>query len=408
MNYVETVSWLFEQFPAYHNLGEKAYNPGLKNIDELCAFFGNPHTGLRFVHIAGTNGKGSVSNFTASILQESGLKVGLFTSPHLFDFTERIRINGTPIKEQFVIDFCEKVRNHTWNIQPSFFEITWAMALVYFKEQNCELVVAEVGLGGRLDATNIITPLLSVITNIGLDHTHILGNTRAKIAFEKGGIIKKGIPVLIGEIDSETFPVFEALASERGTELIPAMGENQNQLGYQKRNVYLVEEICKQLDLQGIHISQQNISNGIENVVKNTHFWGRLSLVSNEPLTIVDCAHNVEGISELMKSLPETKGRLHFIYGTSSDKDLTGILHLFPSDASYYISEFSSERSAKLPYLKEKFENRFKNLHFFENPIEAYNSAQQVVNKEDILVIFGSFFLVHDFYSLFFPKTLAE
>ncbi|MFN6075689.1 MAG: bifunctional folylpolyglutamate synthase/dihydrofolate synthase [Fluviicola sp.] len=408
MNYVETISWLFEQFPAYHNLGEKAYNPGLKNIDELCAFFGNPHRDLRFVHIAGTNGKGSVSNFTASILQESGLKVGLFTSPHLFDFTERIRINGTPIEKQFVIDFCEQVRKHTWNIQPSFFEITWAMALLYFKEQNCELVVAEVGLGGRLDATNIITPLLSVITNIGLDHTHILGDTRAKIAFEKGGIIKKGIPVLLGEIDSETFPVFEALAMEKGTELIPAMGESHNQLGYQKRNVYLVEEICKQLNLQGIHISQQNTSNGIENVGKNTHFWGRLSIVASEPSTIVDCAHNVEGISELMKSIPETKGRFHFIYGTSSDKDLTTILHLFPLDANYYITEFSSERSAKLPYLKEKFENRFKNIAFFENPLEAYKSAQQVVNKEDTLVIFGSFFLVHDFSSLFFPKTLAE
>lgn len=408
MNYVETVSWLFEQFPAYHNLGEKAYNPGLKNIDELCAFFGNPHHDLRFVHIAGTNGKGSVSNFTASILQESGLKVGLFTSPHLFDFTERIRINGTPIEEQFVIDFCEKVRKHSWNIQPSFFEITWAMALMYFKEQNCEIVVAEVGLGGRLDATNIITPLLTVITNIGLDHTHILGDTRTKIAFEKGGIIKKGIPVLLGEIDSETFPVFETLAKEKETELIPAMGESQNQLGYQKRNVFLVEQICKQLNLQGIHISQRNIHDGIENVGKNTQFWGRLSLVSNAPLTIVDCAHNVEGISELLKSIPDTKGRVHFIYGTSSDKDLTRILDIFPKEANYYITEFSSERSAKLSYLKEKFEKRFKNIEFFENPLEAYKFAQQVVNKEDILVIFGSFFLVHDFSSLFFPKRLAE
>lgn len=408
MNYTETVSWLFEQFPAYHNLGEKAYNPGLKNIDELCAFFGNPHQNLRFIHIAGTNGKGSVSNFTASILQETGLKVGLFTSPHLFDFTERIRINGTPIEEQFVIDFCEQVRNHSWTIQPSFFEITWAMALVYFKEKKCEIVVAEVGLGGRLDATNIITPILSVITNIGLDHTHILGDTRVKIAFEKGGIIKKGIPVLLGEIDSETFPVFEALAKERGTDIIPAMGENENYLGYQKRNIYLVEQICKQLNQQGFQISDENILEGINNVGKNTHFWGRLSLVSSEPLTLVDCAHNVEGINELMKSLPDTKGNIHFIYGTSSDKDLAGILHLFPSDANYYITEFSSERSAKLPYLKEKFENRFKNLHFFENPLEAYNSVQQVVNKEDILVIFGSFFLVHDFYSLFFPKRLAE
>lgn len=408
MNYAETVSWLFEQFPAYHNLGEKAYNPGLKNIDELCDFFGNPHRDLRFVHIAGTNGKGSVSNFTASILQVSGLKVGLFTSPHLFDFTERIRINGTPIEEQFVIDFCEKVRKHSWNIQPSFFEITWAMALMYFKEQNCEIVVAEVGLGGRLDATNIITPLLSVITNIGLDHTHILGDTRTKIAFEKGGIIKKGIPVLIGEIDSETFPVFETLAKEKETELIPAMGESQNQLGYQKRNVFLVEQICKQLNLQGIHISQRHIHDGIVNVGKNTQFWGRLSLVSNDPLTIVDCAHNVEGISELLKSIPDTKGRIHFIYGTSSDKDLTRILDLFPIEANYYITEFSSERSAKLSYLKEKFENRFKNIEFFENPLEAYKFAQQVVNKEDILVIFGSFFLVHDFSSLFFPKRLAE
>ncbi len=408
MNYAETIAWLFEQFPAYHNLGEKAYNPGMKNTEELCAFFDNPHRKLQFIHVAGTNGKGSVSNYTASILQESGLKTGLFTSPHIFDFRERIRVNGKTVDESFVIDFCMKVKQNSWSIQPSFFEITWVMALVYFEQQACEIVLAEVGLGGRLDATNIITPLLSVITNIGLDHTHILGNTRTLIAAEKGGIIKKNVPVIIGEHDAEVLPVFESISKEKNTELIFVQGEYEFALGYQKKNLRIVELIIEQLNVLNFNVSKLNFELGIKNVVNNTGFWGRMSVMNQQPFTLVDCAHNAEGIAALLDGIKTVKGNLHIIYGTSSDKDLKSILKLFPKEASYYVCEFSSERTAKLAVLKPLFEENFTSTYFFDSPTKAYESAQQLVNKDDTILIFGSFFLIHDFYSIFFPKTLAE
>ncbi|WP_186280199.1 bifunctional folylpolyglutamate synthase/dihydrofolate synthase [Fluviicola chungangensis] len=412
MNYSETIDWLFRQFPAYHNLGAQAYNPGLKNIEELSAFFHNPEKELRFIHVGGTNGKGSVSNMLASILTESGETVGLFTSPHLFDFTERIRINGNPVDEQFVIEFCEKVRNHSWKIEPSFFEITWMMALVFFHRNSCSIVVAEVGLGGRLDATNIIQPLISVITNIGLDHVNILGDTRAKIAFEKAGIIKTHTPVVLGETDSETFPVFESRAKELQAEIIIPRKEislPEGIIGYQTGNYIIVSAVCDYLETQGFSVDQTVREKGIRNLKRHTGFFGRMEIIARHPLTIVDCAHNAEGIHALFQSVKEfSRGTLHCIYGTSSDKDLEAILDEFPADAHFYFTAFANPRSIRLEDLKEKVDSRVEKKLFFDSPLKALEKAQDSANKADTILIFGSFFLVHDFFEVFFQKGLAE
>ncbi len=412
MNYSETIDWLFQQFPAYHNLGAQAYNPGLKNIEELSAFFHHPENQLRFIHVGGTNGKGSVSNMLASILTESGEKVGLFTSPHLFDFTERIRINGVPIDEQFVIEFCEKVRNHSWNIEPSFFEITWMMALDFFCQNKCSIVIAEVGLGGRLDATNIIQPLISVITNIGLDHVNILGDTRAKIAFEKAGIIKKQIPVVLGETDEETFPVFETASKAMQAEIIIPRQDihfPDGIIGYQVGNYSIVAAVCDELEKRGFSVDQTTRENGIKNLKQNTGFFGRMEVITQEPLTIVDCAHNAEGIHALFNSVKEiNKGTLHCIYGTSSDKDLDAILDEFPTNAHFYFTTFSNPRSIRMEDLKEKVDSRVEKKQFFNSPVKALSKAQESANKADTILIFGSFFLVHDFFEVFFQKGLAE
>ena len=411
MNYSETIDWLFQQFPAYHLLGQQAYNPGLKNTEELAEFFGNPQQKLRFVHVGGTNGKGSTSNMLASILTESGEKVGLFTSPHLFDFTERIRINGQPVDSAFVIAFCEKVRTHKWTIQPSFFEITWMMALSYFEAKKCSVVIAEVGLGGRLDATNIITPVLAVITNIGLDHTHLLGDTKAAIAQEKAGIIKKGIPVVIGEPDSALNQQFDSIIQQVGSTRIPLEPITDYPagiIGYQKKNYQLVLTASTYLMQIGFQINNNSILKGIQRLKQNTGFIGRLELVDTAPNVYIDCAHNAHGIAELFQSIPSSEGKLHLLYGTSSDKDLAEIAPLFPSNALYYFTTFSNERSASTAQLQMNFSEIGEKATFFENPLIAYQAMQHAANKNDTCVIFGSFFLIHDFFELFFQKTLAE
>lgn len=404
-SYEEACAWLFSQFPAYHNLGAQAYNPGLKNTEELLSFFGNPHEQLRFVHVAGTNGKGSVSNMIASVLVESGERVGCFTSPHILDFSERIRVNGSPVQEQFVLDFCNRVNAHAWNLQPSFFEITWVMALVYFKEQNCSIVVAEVGLGGRLDATNVITPLLSIITNISLDHTNILGNTRAVIAAEKGGIIKPGVPVILGENDPETRPVFERIVSERGATILEPDTSSkvpQELIGYQIGNFQIVRSAIHYLKSIGFNCGEPELILGVLHLRKNTGFFGRLEVLGTEPLIILDCAHNEAGLKALFSSLPKPTGTLHVVYGTSSDKDLLSIQTVLPRDAVYHFCEFSNPRSTSITSLKSSFEDfEAKQKHFFQSVEAAFLSAQTIANKEDTIVVCGSFFLAHDFFSFF-------
>ncbi len=407
LSYDEACFWLFSQFPAYHNLGAAAYNPGLKNTEELLSVFGNPHNDLRFIHVGGTNGKGSVSNMLTSVLVESGESVGCFTSPHIIDFSERIRVNGKPVEEQFVTDFCNKVVGHNWNLQPSFFEITWVMALEYFRSQKCTVVVAEVGLGGRLDATNVITPLLSIITNISLDHTNILGNTRAEIAFEKAGIIKPAIPVILGEMDDEVAPVFRKAVEERGSSIMDIVDVQplpKEIIGYQERNYTLVKTAVHYLKTIGFNCSDKELHDGIHNLRKNTGFFGRLEIISEEPFTIVDCAHNEAGLKALFDSI-EWKGNLHIVYGTSSDKDLSGIVSVLPKDANYYLTEFSNPRSASNEQLQQGFSSfPEKKLKIFKKVEEAYSSAQLFANKADTIVVCGSFFLAHDFFSKFSLK----
>jgi len=406
MTYEATITWLFEQFPAYHLQGVSAYKPSLDNIQALAVAFDNPQNSLRFVHIAGTNGKGSTSNMLASILTESEETVGLFTSPHIHDFTERIRVNGTCIDEAFVVRFCEEIRSKTWDIEPSFFEITWLMALCFFKEKKCSIVVAETGLGGRLDATNIIKPLLSVITTISLDHTAILGETRSLIAAEKAGIIKQGVPVVIGERDDETSVVFTEFARTLASDLHfvqPVDAYPEGIFGYQQLNYDTVHCCVQLLNKLGFTITEKHLTDGIAHLRKNTGFIGRLEIVDRHPLTIIDCAHNPAGILQTIASVHSIQqGQLHIIYGTSSDKDLNEIEAILPQDALYYLTEFTNPRSAKLPQLSATFSESEKKVTYFTVAQEAYQAAKLTANKNDTLLILGSFFLISDFFDIFF------
>ncbi|MES2557230.1 MAG: folylpolyglutamate synthase/dihydrofolate synthase family protein [Bacteroidota bacterium] len=406
MTYEATISWLFEQFPAYHLQGVSAYKPSLDNIRTLAAAFGNPEQEMQFIHIAGTNGKGSTSNMLASILIENGQKTGLFTSPHIHDFTERIRVNGKCVEEDFVVRFCAEIRSKTWAIEPSFFEITWLMALCYFKEQGCTIVVAETGLGGRLDATNIISPLVSVITTISLDHTNILGNTRAAIAFEKAGIIKPSVPVVMGSLDAEIEPVILKQAQLNESKVIVASKLQDypaSLIGYQRANFDTVMATIGELRLAGWKIDQQDIDNGIKNLRQNTGFIGRLEIVGKDPLIILDCAHNPEGITKTVESVREIQqGKLFILYGTSADKDIRAIESLLPDDAAYFLTVFRNPRSAGLPQLEDAFGGSGKKVHFYSDPIVALEAMKQSASKEDTLLILGSFFLIGDFFEVFF------
>ena len=403
--YPECIDWLFQQFPAYQKIGATAYKPDLGNILYLCSFLNIDYSSLKFIHIAGTNGKGSVSNFMASILMESGLNTGLFTSPHIKDFRERIRVNGIEIPEERVVSFCQKITESSMDIQPSFFEITWALSLLYFIEQQCDICVIETGLGGRLDATNIITPVLSVITNIGLDHTAILGNTYEQIAREKAGIIKEGIPTVIGEILPETRPVFEKQGAAVSSHLYYADKQAFDmpfyfpESCYQYLNERTVRTAVNVLNTLSFHITEENILQGISKVADNTGFRARFQKIKDEPLCIVDVAHNVEGISQLLKSIqPFLKGKLKVVYGTSSDKDFATILSLFPPDTEFFFTEFSNERSATLAQLGLAADQLHLRASFFQHVEKAFETAQQTANKQDTILITGSFFLINDFF----------
>ena len=404
--YIETIDWLFKQFPAYHKIGAAAYKPDLQNCTRLASHFNNPQNHLKFIHIAGTNGKGSTSSMLASILQESSEKVGLFTSPHIEDFRERIRVNGEMISEIDVIEFCTELKSMDLSFEPSFFEITWVMALVFFSRKKCTICVIETGLGGRLDATNLITPILSIITNIGLEHTNFLGDTVEKIAFEKAGIIKSTIPVLIGETTSQTKPVFEEIAQANNSELFfaeedttpipadfPLIGE------YQKKNFKIIETAIPIIRSMGFSIEEINIKKGLKNISKNTGFRGRMQIINHSPLTIIDVSHNFDGIKATLESIENlSSGNLHIVYGTSSDKDLNSIFTLFPLKARYYFTEFSNERSAKMEELQAKSKDFNLSAQFFKNPQEALKQAEYSANKEDTILVFGSFFLISDFF----------
>jgi dihydrofolate synthase/folylpolyglutamate synthase len=404
--YDNAIKWLFEQFPSYQNIGAKAYKPNLGNIRTLCSFLNHPEKTLRFVHVAGTNGKGSVASMLASVLTEAGETTGLFTSPHLIDFRERIRVNGKLISQEEVIDFCNKIRSENWHESPSFFEITFAMAIWYFKKKNCSICVIETGLGGRLDATNIIHPLLSIITNISFDHTQFLGNTLHLIAHEKAGIIKAQTPVIIGEHVPETEKVFKEIALKQGAPLIdcarlPLPTQFQIPLlgSYQKKNVQTVLAAVNELNKLGLTITETHINDGFNKLYANTGFMGRMQIVDKNPLTIIDVSHNEDGICKTLESVSAmNKGTLHVIYGASTDKDYRSILKLFPKNVVLAFCTFKNQRSLSVNDYKKINRELHTNCAVYENVNEAINQVKAVLKENDTLLIFGSFFLVSDFF----------
>lgn len=403
MTYQQTLNWLFEQVPNYQLQGGQAYKPGLHNIKELLKRTGNPEKGLRFVHIAGTNGKGSVSHMLASIFISCGYKTGLFTSPHLKDFRERIKIDGKPVSEDFVVQFCSQNRNDWEEIKPSFFEITTVMAFEAFSRNNCEICIIETGLGGRLDSTNVIVPELSVITNIGLDHVEFLGDTLEKIAYEKAGIIKPKIPVVIGEHNKETSPVFEEVAEKNGSEIIFAreVGDDfQTDLkaSYQRKNVNVVVAAIETLRNQSFELPDARVRYGLQHIAEITHFQGRFQQIGSEPDIILDAAHNEHGVRVLMKEIASRSYRkLFLIYGAASDKDIRSIFQLFPREAQFLLTEFNSKRSARMEQLE--LIGRELSLEFlcFKDSKQALERALGVAGPQDLIVIFGSFYLIQEF-----------
>ncbi len=405
-NYTETIDWLFQQFPSYQAIGAAAYKPDLGNILNLLGHLGHPEKNLRFIHIAGSNGKGSTSSLLASILKENGEKVGLFTSPHIQDFRERIRINGEMISEQAVIDFCQPFQSNKLEIEPSFFEITFAMALEHFNKENCTICVIETGLGGRLDATNCITPLLSIVTNISIEHTQFLGNTLAEISAEKAGIIKPTIPVIIGESTPETKAVFSATALQNGAPIQWAENYESTDIfhfpllgNYQRVNFRTVLCAIETLKSHGFSISNETIQKGLDHLTSNTGFYGRMQIVSSQPTTILDVSHNVDGIQKTLESIISSlTGKLHIIYGTSSDKNYEEIVELFPNDATLNFCTFSNQRSITRKQIEDLIQKKKLNATIFENVKSAISEVQSTANKEDTILVFGSFFLVSDFF----------
>lgn len=400
-SYQETVEWLFRQLPMYQQVGEKAYKVDLTNVLALAAYLNDPQKNFKTIHVAGTNGKGSVSHMLASVLQENGLKVGLYTSPHLKDFRERIKINGKEISESAVIEFVDRNLAFFEDHRLSFFEMTVGLAFDYFSDEKVDVAVIEVGLGGRLDSTNIITPELSVITNIGFDHTQILGNTLAAIAGEKAGIIKHKIPVVIGEYTKETLPVFERVADEKEAPLFLAEDHAGNELEsdmkgyYQQRNKKTVVTAIEVLNKIGWKISSEAVENGLRRVVKNTGLRGRWDVLREDPKVICDTAHNKDGLKYAMAQLEDEEfEELHLVFGVVNDKDLTAILPLLPKYGRYYFCRPNIPRGMDANFLREKAREYGLQGKALGSVPEAYMAALENAGKADVIYVGGSTFTV--------------
>lgn len=402
MNYQETINWMFLQLPMYQRQGKVAFKKSLTNIISLADYLNNPEKKIKTIHVGGTNGKGSTSHMLASIFQEAGYKVGLYTSPHLKDFTERIRINGNPIRKNCVINFIKRNKVFLENQNLSFFEMTVGMAFDYFAKQKVDIAIIEVGLGGRLDSTNIINPIASVITNIGLDHTQMLGNTLKEIATEKAGIIKPNTPIIIGEEQQQIMSVFIKKAKECQSELFIAsknikLGYITDLMGnYQQNNVKTVMQTIKVIqDRKWFTISDSNIKKGLLNVVKNTHLKGRWQILHNQPKVICDTAHNKEGLNYVMRQLKKQKyDRLHIILGVVKDKNLEEILPLFPVDAQYYFCKPNIPRGLNSQKLKGKASSFNLKGEEYKTVSQAYKKAIKNAHKNDLVYVGGSTFVV--------------
>ena len=402
MNYQETINWMFNQLPMFQLQGASAYKKDLTNAFLLVNHLENPQEKFKSIHVAGTNGKGSTSHMLASILQEAGYKVGLYTSPHLKDFRERIKINGIEISESFVCDFINANKTFFEVNDMSFFEMTVGLAFDYFAKEKVDIAIIEVGMGGRLDATNVIIPLISVITNIALDHTQFLGNTLESIAFEKAGIIKPKIPVVIGEYTNETKPVFLAKAKENHSEIyfasdLISQSYPSDLLGdYQVHNKKTVIKTISLLNSQKeFEISEDDIKSGLLKVTKNTGLEGRWQQLGESPKIICDTAHNKNGLEIVIKQIQKEKyDTLHIVLGLVNDKDLEEILPLFPKDAIYYFCKPNIPRGLEAQILKDKASKFGLKGEVYNSVSESYKKALQYATKSDFIYIGGSTFVV--------------
>lgn len=427
MTYAETIAYLYDHLPMFTRIGVAAYKKDLHNTIALLEALGNPHKDFKTIHVAGTNGKGSTSHMLAAIFQQCGYKTGLYTSPHLVDFGERIRINGKMIDEQFVVDFVEQTKSSVKEIEPSFFELTVAMAFQYFKQEKVDIAIIETGLGGRLDSTNVIMPLCSVITNIGWDHMNILGDTLPKIAAEKAGIIKPNVPVVIGETLPETKEVFLAKAAQENAELFFAekifdkvsSHVHLASLGvdidgekftldlpglYQVKNLRTVLTTVAELRKLGYELPLNKVKEAVRQVKKLTGLQGRWDLLQTDPNVIADVAHNVDGMQQILAQLETLKnnglleGHLHIVLGMVSDKDVTKVLSILPKNATYYFCHANIPRAMPAEELKDKanpFDLAGKN---YETVKAALAAAKQEAQENDLILICGSVFVVGEVY----------
>ncbi len=427
MTYKETLEYLYSQLPMFSRIGSAAYKTDLHNTIALCNSIGNPQNNYKTIHVAGTNGKGSTSNMLAAILQEAGFKTGLYTSPHIKDFRERIRVNGEMVSEQFVVEFTENTKVINEEIQPSFFEVTVAMAFAYFAEQQVDFAVIETGLGGLLDSTNIITPILSVITNIGYDHQNILGNTLEEIAIQKAGIIKENVPVVVGETLPNTKPIFIKTALSKKTSVqfaeenfitsyidiegelllcnVKDIAENITEKFrsglsglYQAKNICTVLAAVKELRNLDIKIQEAALHNGIERVKEITGLRGRWEILQQHPTIIADVAHNKDGIQQVIEQLNINypTAQLHFVLGFVKDKDVESVLALFPDNAKYYFTNAHIPRALLKTDLQEKAAKVNLVGDCFATVDEAVNSAKQNASENDVIMICGSFFIISE------------
>ena len=399
MNYKQTVNWLFNQLPVYQLDGIFKYKVDLNPILKTCEYLKNPQNTFKSIHVAGTNGKGSSSHMLSSILQESGLKVGLYTSPHLLDFRERIKLNGKFIEKDFVSDFVTNHIEFFENNKISFFEMTVAMAFDYFAKSNVDIAVIETGLGGRLDSTNILDPLVSLITNIGLDHKEFLGNNLKDIAKEKAGIIKKGVPVVISEFQKETFPVFETRAQKIGTDIYLAENTNKFEtdlLGdFQNKNINGVVKVISLLEQ--LNISYQNIEKGLLNIKRNTGLIGRFQILNDSPKVICDVGHNLEAFQEIIANLNSLRfNNLKLVLGFVKGKDFEKIIDILPKNAQYFFCKPDIKRGLSLESLASYGSASKLKYSLHANVLDAYNSALLNSNDQDLIFIGGSNFTVSE------------